>query len=230
MLEHSAALVEAVARDPAAVTYVGMGWVRPGVVPLAVAAGPGAPFVDVTTETVRSGAYPIARPLLLYTRGEPQGELRRLLQFALAGDGRKLVAAHEFIPPDVGLPVQRAAASAGAAAAAPATVHRVPFALASAAVPEGERTRLAAVAAEARRTGARVVVSGNADAAGDPERNRLLARARARTVARELLALGVPREAVRIEERGADAPVATHDTAAGRRANRRVDVDLRRPR
>jgi len=84
-LEHSAALVEAVAKDPAAVAYVGMGWVRPGVVPLAVAPSPGAPPVEATAETVRSGAYPIARPLLLYTRGEPQGELRRLLQFTLAG-------------------------------------------------------------------------------------------------------------------------------------------------
>jgi phosphate binding protein len=226
VLEHSAALVEAVARDPAAVAYVGMGWVRPGVVPLAVAAGPDAPFAEATPASVRSGAYPVARPLLLYTRGEPQGELRRLLQFALAGDGRKLVAAHEFIPPDVGVAVQRAG-GARAPAAPVAAVHRVAFAPGSAAVSADERTRLGGVAAEARRTRARVVVSGNADAAGDPERNRALARARAQAVARALGALGVPREVVRVEERGADAPVATNDTAAGRRANRRVDVELR---
>jgi len=226
-LEHSAALVEAVAKDPAAVAYVGMGWVRPGVVPLAVAPSPGAPPVEATAETVRSGAYPIARPLLLYTRGEPQGELRRLLQFTLAGDGRKLVAAHDFIPPDVGAFVQRAPVAAAPPVAPAPILHRVPFAPASAAVSEAERARLAPVAAEARRTRARVVVSGNSDAAGDLARNRLLARARAQAVARTLLALGVPREAVRIEERGADAPLATNGTADGRRANRRVDVELR---
>jgi phosphate transport system substrate-binding protein len=229
VLEHSAALVEAVAKDPAAVAYVGMGWIRPGVVALAVAPGPGAPFVSASGESVRTGAYPIARPLLLYTRGEPRDEVRRLLQFALAGDGRKLVAAHDFIPPDVGALVQR-----GPPAAAPAAplvaVHRVPFAPASAVVSPAERATLAAVAADALRTNARVVLSGNADARGDPAHNRLLARARARAVALELAALGVPREALRIEDRGADAPVATNATLEGRRANRRVDVELRAAR
>jgi phosphate binding protein len=225
-MEHSGALVEAVARNPAAVAYVGTGWLRSGVVPLAVSPAAGAHFVEATAETVRSGAYPIARPLLLYTRGEPQGEVRRLLQFALAGDGRKLVAAHDFIPPDVAAPVQRSTAAPPAAAPAPA-VHRVPFAPASAILGAVERDRLVPLVQEARRTGARVVVSGNADAAGAPARNRLLARARAEAVARALIALGVPRETVRLEDRGADAPVATNGTAEGRRANRRVDVELR---
>jgi phosphate binding protein len=227
VLEHSAALVEAVAKDPAAVAYVGMGWVRPNVVALAVAPAPGAPFVAASSETVRTGAYPIARPLLLYTRGEPQGDVRRLLQFALAGEGRKLVAAHDFIPPDVGALVQRGPSVAPSPAPALAAVHRVPFPAASAVVSPAERERLAAVAADARRTKARVVISGNADAVGDPARNQLLARARAKAVARALVELGVPREAVRIEDRGADAPLATNATLEGRRANRRVDVELR---
>jgi ABC-type phosphate transport system substrate-binding protein len=227
-LEHSAALVTAVAKDPAAIAYVGMGWVRPGVAPLAVAPAAGAPYVSASVETVRSGAYPIARPLLLYTRGEPRGELRRLLQFALAGDGRKLVAAHDFTPPDVGVLVQRAPEGAPARSAplAPA-VHRVPFAQGSAALGDAERARLVPLAAEARRTGARLVVTGNCDSVGDPARNRLLARARASAVARAMIALGVRRDAVRVEERGADAPLATNGTAEGRRANRRVDVELR---
>jgi phosphate binding protein len=224
-VEHSDRLVEAVAQDPAAVAYVGMGWIRPGVVPLAVAGSPGAPYVEATADTVRRGAYPISRPLLLYTRGEPAADVRRLLQFALAGDGRTLIAAHDFIPPDVGAPVPRVGA------AAPPTqrpsAHRVPFAPASAAIDPAERARLVPLAAAARRIGARVVVSGNADAAGDSERNRVLARARARAVARTLVDLGVERDAVRVEERGSDAPVATNDTVEGRRANRRVDVELR---
>jgi phosphate binding protein len=228
VLEHSAALVGAVSKDPAAVAYVGMGWLRPGVIALAVAPAPSAPFVEASAETVRTGAYPISRPLLLYTRGEPDGEVRRLLQFALAGDGRKVVAAHEFIPPDVGVVVQRAPAAAPAAA--PATVHRIAFAPGSAGLGEAERATLGTIAREARRTRARVVISGNADGVGDPARNRRLARARARAVAQVLAELGVPREALRSEERGADAPVATNDTAEGRRANRRVDVELRNAR
>jgi adhesin transport system outer membrane protein len=102
----------------------------------------------------------------------------------------------------------------------------VAFAAASAAVSAAERSRLAPLAEEARRTHARVVISGNSDTLGDPARNRLLARARARSVARELRDLGVRGDAIRVEERGADAPVATNDTLEGRRANRRVDVAL----
>jgi len=228
VLEHSAALVDAVAKDPAAVAYVGMGWVKPGVVALALAPSDGQPFVSASAETVRAGTYPISRPLLLYTRGEPQGEVRRLLQFALAGDGRKLVAAHDFIPPDVAAPVQRAAAAAPAAP--PAAVHRVAFRSGSSEVDAAERTRLAALAREARRTKARVVLAGNADGAGAAGANRRLARARARSVEGVLVELGVPRGAIRVVDRGADSPVATNDTAEGRRANRRVDVELLPPR
>jgi phosphate binding protein len=226
VLEHSKALVEAVSKDPAAVSYVGMGWVRPGVVPLAVAAASGAPFVAASAETVRTGAYPISRPLLLYTCGDPQGDLRRLLQFALAGEGRKLVAAHDFIPPDVSAPVQRAPPAA-AAPAAPPRMHRVAFVRGSAEVDAAEQRRLAPVAREARRTNARVVVSGNTDGLGSASANRRLARARAHAVAQVLVELGVPKDRLRVEHRGADSPRATNETPEGRRMNRRVDVEVR---
>lgn len=224
-LEHSEEIFDAVAKDPAAVAYVGMGWVKPGVEALAVAAEPGARYVKPAVETVRTGTYPIYRPLLLYTRGEPQGELRRFLQFVLAGDGRKLVAAHDFTPADVPSIVQRTAAPS-AAAARPPQVYRVHFAAGRTALGLEAEPTLELVVAEVKRSGARVRLVGNADTRGRPEENLRLAKARAAAVAERLVRLGLRRDTLLVEVRGTDAPVATNETAVGRRANRRVDVEV----
>jgi phosphate transport system substrate-binding protein len=225
--EHSEALLAAVAENPAAVGYLGMGWARPGVSMLAVSTGQGAAPVKPTADSVRSGSYPISRPLLLYTRGEPQGELRRFLQFILAGEGRKLVSEHGFIPGDVPAPLQRVAATELAPArVGPPRVGRIYFQSGSAAVgPEAERF-LGFAASQIRARGAPVLLIGHADSQGRPEENLRLARRRAEAVADELVRRGVPRRALAIEARGADVPLATNDTQAGRRANRRVDVEI----
>jgi ABC-type phosphate transport system substrate-binding protein len=228
--EHSAELVDAVSKNRAGVAYVGMGWVRPGVLALAVAKEAGAPFVTASAESVRTGAYPISRPLLLYTRGEPQGDVRRLLQFAIAGEGRKLVASHDFIPPDVSAIVQRAPPVAPAASvnAAPRSILHVAFASGSSLVSPREHERLAPLAKEALRTRARILLTGNTDSSGDAAANGRLARERVRAVARALGQLGLHWDHLRFEYRGADAPLATNETSGGRRENRRVDVELLR--
>ncbi len=224
-VERSEALLEAVAKDPAGVGYLGMGWARPGAAVLSVSAGPGSAPTKPTADSVRTGAYPLSRPLLLYARGEPQGELRRFLQFILAGEGRKLVAAHDFIPADAPALVQRVAAPE-AARASPLRVERIPFQSGRSAIGPEAKPALNRVALEVRERGARVRVVGHADASGRPEDNLRLARLRADEVANALVRRGVPRQALAVEVRGAEAPLATNDTAEGRRANRRVDLEI----
>lgn len=229
-IEHSEALVAAVARDPRAVGYVGMGHVGPDVAVVAVAATAGKPFVLPAAESVRTGAYPVYRPLLLYTRGEPRGELRRFLQFVLAGEGRRIVAAHDFTPPDVPATVLRTAEPAQAAAPPPRLhVWRVRFGVRSAELGPEAQVVLRRAAAAAKRPGARVRVVGHADSHGAAQDNTRLARERAASVAAALERLGLPRDVLRIEVAGEGAPLATNDTPAGRRENRRVDVEVVAP-
>ena len=227
-VEKSEDVLREVARDPGAIGYVGMGTLRPGVSVVAVGATPAGPFLRPDAETVRRGEYPIYRPLLLYTRGEPRGELRRLLAFILAGDGRKLVAAHDFIPGDVPETIRRTAEDGAAedAAAEAGRIFRIRFDYGQVALDAPGRAALRDAFAVARRTGGRLRVVGNADAAGSPEANRKVALARANLVADRLEAMGLSRDDLLVEVSGSDAPLASNKTSEGRRENRRVDVQV----
>ncbi len=119
-VEHTADIVERVARDPNAISYGGMAYARPKVRVVPVAAARGRPGVLPAPETVRDGSYPIFRPLYLYARGEPQGRVRELLDFILGVDGQKLVAEVGFVPASLEQSPAAVVARATAARLAPA--------------------------------------------------------------------------------------------------------------
>jgi len=54
--------------------------------------------VAATAENVRDGSYPLARPLNLVTRAEPQGLARRFIDFARSEAVHDLVTAQYFVP------------------------------------------------------------------------------------------------------------------------------------
>ena len=84
-----------------------------------------------------------------------------------------------------------------------------------------------AAAASARVQVTRIEVQGNADRSGTPDYNQALSVRRARTVAAELVRLGVPAATIAIEGFGDTRPLVP--TAAGVREpqNRRVEIILR---
>jgi outer membrane protein OmpA-like peptidoglycan-associated protein len=75
-----------------------------------------------------------------------------------------------------------------------------------------------------------IAVDGHTDAAGSPDYNRALSRARAEAVARALIAGGVSQERVRVGEFGEAFPIAPNrtpegkDNPTGRAQNRRVEL------
>jgi outer membrane protein OmpA-like peptidoglycan-associated protein len=69
-----------------------------------------------------------------------------------------------------------------------------------------------------------ILIEGNTDSVGTIEANYRLSDARAREVARGLEAGGVARERISIKALGETTPIATNNTEAGRRRNRRVEV------
>ncbi|MCB9574713.1 MAG: TonB family protein [Kofleriaceae bacterium] len=225
-IEHSDALVAAVAADPDAIGYVGLGWVDAGVRAVAISPGAGAAAIAPSAATVRDGRYPIYRALLIYSAGAPRGAVADFLRFALSPAGQELVAASGFVPGDTPAEVLAALAAddPGDAAARGELVARLPFGRASATLSEAARVELAPLAQRARGDGARILVVGHADADGDPRDNVEVAARRARATAAWLIGAGVPRDHVTVESSGADAPVGTNTTAAGRDRNRRVDV------
>ena len=94
-------IVEAIAHDGTAIGYVGVGYVKEatGITALDVAAYEGAPYANpLNVEDVKSGKYPIARPLNQYVDGTPTGAVRDFLKFELSPEGQKIVEQEGFFP------------------------------------------------------------------------------------------------------------------------------------
>jgi len=87
-----------VATNPNAIGYDGLGYVTPEQKTLGVAVNLASPFVAPTIETVRDGTYPIARPLYMYTAGEPTGAIKEYLDWIVSEDGQRIVAELGFVP------------------------------------------------------------------------------------------------------------------------------------
>ena len=109
-----------------------------------------------------------------------------------------------------------------------ASVQRViPFAVYSASLGPRGRKAIAEIVPLAKQA-ERINVRGRTDSSGDREQNREIAKARAISVIYAFKAEGVSRKIMKATY-CTRCFVATNDTAEGRRANRRVDVELVMP-
>jgi phosphate transport system substrate-binding protein len=87
-----------VSQNPNAIGYDGLGYVTPHQKTVTVARDEAGPFVPPTIETAKDGTYPIARPLYMYTRGEPTGAIKEYLEWIRSDEGQKIVAELGFVP------------------------------------------------------------------------------------------------------------------------------------
>lgn len=93
-----AAAVARVAMDPRAVALVRLAWVRPTVRALPLLTGPrGAAPVAAERDTIRALQYPLARPVVMYTRGEPEGAVQELLRVATSVSGQSVLERAGYI-------------------------------------------------------------------------------------------------------------------------------------
>ncbi len=92
-------VVELVASTPGAIGYSGLGYNEPGKVRmLKVSPKAGQPAIEPSVATTLSKQYPIARPLLVYTLGEPTGELKNYIDWILGDAGQKIVEKSGYVP------------------------------------------------------------------------------------------------------------------------------------
>jgi phosphate transport system substrate-binding protein len=98
MLPSSQAIADEVAQNPCAIGYFGMGYISAKVKALAIAVDANSAYVQPTVENVVSQAYPISRPLLMVTRGQPLGLVASFVNFVLSAEGQKIVAKIDFVP------------------------------------------------------------------------------------------------------------------------------------
>jgi len=98
LMPSSQAIADEVAQNPNAIGYYGMGYISKQQKVVAVAKDKNLPYIEPTMENVKSGRYPISRPLLMYTKGEPQGRVKEFIDFALSTEGQEIVVKTDFVP------------------------------------------------------------------------------------------------------------------------------------
>ena len=87
----NSAVATTVANTPGAIGYVGLGYVNEKIKAITVE------NVMPSKETVNSDTYPLARPLFMYTNGEPTGAVKEFMDFVMSEEGQKLVEENGYI-------------------------------------------------------------------------------------------------------------------------------------
>jgi phosphate transport system substrate-binding protein len=97
-LNGSKDVVEFCGQSSNAIGYSGLAYATDSVRMVPVIKKSGAPAVVPSNDTVIDGSYPIARPLFMYTNGEPTGATKTFLDWILSDAGQRVLQAHGYPP------------------------------------------------------------------------------------------------------------------------------------
>ena len=101
LMPATSSIIQSVSADKWSIGYVGLGYAVEAagkVKMLGVKADAEAAVVMPSEETVDTGAYSIARPLHLYTAGDPEGPVKEFIDFCLGPEGQKIVRQTGYVP------------------------------------------------------------------------------------------------------------------------------------
>jgi len=90
-------VVELVMNTPSAIGYSGLAYATEHVKVVPVSMDGGAPVVP-TVDSAGNGSYPIARPLFMYTVGEPEGAVKDYMDWILSDVGQQILLKKGYAP------------------------------------------------------------------------------------------------------------------------------------
>ncbi|HVN31028.1 MAG TPA: phosphate ABC transporter substrate-binding protein [Thermoanaerobaculaceae bacterium] len=91
-------VVELVGTTKTAIGYSGMGYTTPSVKMLRLARKAGDPAVAPTVENTLNKSYPLARSLQVYTLGEPEGAVKKYVEWMLSKAGQRILQESGYVP------------------------------------------------------------------------------------------------------------------------------------
>jgi phosphate transport system substrate-binding protein len=94
----SSEVVELVAATPCAIGYSGLAYATDHVKMPCISAEEGTPCVAPSMETAVERTYPIARPLFMYTAGEPEGATKEYMDWILSDEGQCILVEKGYAP------------------------------------------------------------------------------------------------------------------------------------
>ena len=98
LLSSSQAIADEVSQNLDAIGYYGMGYITAKEKAIMIAKDKSVPYVAPTMANVLNGSYPISRPLLMYTKGEPKGLVKTFIDYVLSPAGQEIVKKLDFVP------------------------------------------------------------------------------------------------------------------------------------
>lgn len=97
-LNGSKEVVELVGSTLTAVGYSGMGYATAAVKKIGLSPKAGAPAYQPSVLNVTAKTYPLARSLHVYTLGQPQGPVKKYIDWVMSDAGQKVVQAAGYVP------------------------------------------------------------------------------------------------------------------------------------
>jgi phosphate transport system substrate-binding protein len=91
MLASNNAVATTVADTPGAIGYCGFGYLTDRIHSVKVNG------INPSIDTIKSGSYPVARKLYMYTNGNPKGWTEKFINFIKSAEGQKIVEEQGFI-------------------------------------------------------------------------------------------------------------------------------------
>ncbi len=98
LMPSSVGITSEIRRNPNAIGYDGLGYVDPAHEKLIAVANANAAYVLPSVATGMDGSYPIARPLYMYTAGQPTADIAEYLNWIRGPQGQQIVAELGFVP------------------------------------------------------------------------------------------------------------------------------------
>lgn len=91
-------VVDLVEKTPCAIGYSGLAYATDHVKMACIAKKEGEACVNPSVETASDRSYPVARPLFMYTNGEPEGEIKAYLDWAKSDEGQCILLKKGYAP------------------------------------------------------------------------------------------------------------------------------------
>jgi phosphate transport system substrate-binding protein len=96
-LPGTAAVVNAVSKDPASIGYGGIAYAT-GIKALPIKRDDSSAGTIPSLETVENGSYPLSRQLFFYTVGPPEGEIKAFIDWVLSPEGQEICEEVGYYP------------------------------------------------------------------------------------------------------------------------------------
>jgi phosphate transport system substrate-binding protein len=90
-------VVDLVEKTPCAIGYSGLAYATDHLQMACISKG-GAPCVIPSVETAGDGSYPVARPLMMYTNGVPQGDVKTYMDWIMSDEGQCIILNKGYAP------------------------------------------------------------------------------------------------------------------------------------